>query len=258
MFPAIRVLEAQKKSVVHALNMVFPTTSGDVICHLDDDAWIPADYVLKVKRAYEADDKLGAYGGRDHLQLDDPKLANPPLARLVGRYRWFGRFVGNHHCGAQQSPVRVDSLKGVNLSFRRLAFPSMQIEPALEGMGAEAGWEVDVSQRVIQAGFYAVYDNDNYVLHYASPRPEFDNRMDLFSPAIPARIFNDSLIVAKFRPSIEIVTHAIMSFLIGSRVEPGLIWSVLLIPKYNWKVIKLPWLKVGFIWRGTLRGLSLR
>lgn len=254
----LRVLQAQKTSLVHAINMALSMVKGDIICHLDDDVWIPQDYILKIKRAYESNLNLGAYGGRDHLQLTNSRLANPPLARLVGTYRWFGRFVGNHHCGAQKSPVQVDSLKGVNLSFRRVAFPAMQIEPALEGKGAEAGWEVDVSQRVKQAGFQVVYDNDNYVLHYASPRLDFDDRTDIFSPAIPARVFNDSLIVAKFRPPIEIFASFVSDFLLGSRAKPGLIWSMLLIPKYGWKIIMWPWRMVSYMWQGTIRGLELR
>lgn len=256
--PSLQVLQIQKTSMIHAINTVLPMVGGDIICHLDDDVWIPPDYIQKIKRAYESNAKLGAYGGRDHLQLDDPRLANPPLAHLVGTYLWYGRIEGNHHCGVQDSPVRVDFLKGVNLSFRRTAFPAMQIEPALEGIGAEAGWEADVSQCIIVAGYDVVYDNDNYVLHYASPRVDFDDRTDLFLPIVTDRVFNDSLIIAKYRPMIEIITSCLVTFLIGSRFQPGLLWSLLLAPKHHWNVLKLPWRNVGFIWRGTIRGLKLR
>lgn len=256
--PTLQVIQAQKTSVVHAINLVLPMIKGDIICHLDDDAWIPQDYIMKIRKAYEANPRLGAYGGRDHLQLTNPRLANPPLARLVGTYRWFGRFAGNHHCGVQESPAQVDVLKGVNLSFRRVAFPAMQIEPALEGRGAEASWEVDICQCVKQAGFQVVYDNDNYLLHYASPRVDFDSRTDMFSPAIPPRVFNDALVIAKFRPPIEIFTSLTLSFLLGARAEPGLIWSLLLIPKHGWEVIRWPWRMASYKWQGTIRGLELR
>lgn len=258
-WPIVRVLAATKKSVIHAMNLGFSVAKGDIIGLLDDDVWIPATYVANVKNAFETDPGLGAYGGRDHLQLDEPWLANPAPARLVGTFLWYGRFEGNHHCGAQQSPMLVDSLKGVNLSFRRAAFSIMQIEPALEGQGAEVSWETDICQQVILAGYNVVYDNTNYVLHYASPRLESkDNRINVFASAVPARMFNDALIMAKFRPSIEVVTSILTTFLLGARTMPGIVWSLLLLPKFGPKVLGLPWRNARFIWQGTRRGYQLR
>jgi glycosyltransferase involved in cell wall biosynthesis len=185
----LKFFEAEKPSVIHSLNLGFSKAQNEIICLLDDDVWLPPDWSMKIREAFEANKKLGVFGGQDYLQTGGQHLINPPLARFVGIFKWYTH-IGNHHCGAQKSPVKVDVIKGVNLSFRRSSFIPMQIDPALEGQGAETCWEMDLCLRVGRAGFDIIYDNDNYVLHYWSPRLGFDNRNAVFSPAWPQRIFN--------------------------------------------------------------------
>jgi glycosyltransferase involved in cell wall biosynthesis len=258
--PALEVLKAERPSVVHAINLgLAHITREDVVCLLDDDVWLPEGWAARIASAYEADPQLGAYGGRDHLKLNQPDYDNPPLASIVGRFRWDGVLQGNHHCGAVVSPVQVDVIKGCNLSFRRAAFPAMQVEPALESQGAEVGWEVDICQRVIRAGYHIVYDNENYVLHYASPRPEYDDRSNLFSTAWGKRTYNESLMTAKYRPMKELVLLGVRNFLVGSRVQPGLVWGALLLTKHrSLKLLRLPWHYARLFRQGATDGLRLR
>lgn len=253
----MKFYEAERKSVIHSINLGFSKARNEIICLLDDDVWLPPDWSIKIKKAFEREEKMGAFGGRDRLQIDIPGLANPPLAKDVGIFNWSGH-KGNHHCGSQKSPVKVDVIKGVNLSFRRSAFACMQIEPALEGNGAETCWEVDICQRIILSGFYNLYDNNNYVLHFSSPRPSFDNRTDVFSAAWPKRIFNESFVMARFRPATEFFIWALRFFFIGTHVRPGIIWSIILFKTEGLKVLKLPWKNTVFMCRGVLNGLRKR
>ena len=257
--PEMQVIECKKPSVVHSLNTGLSSASGTIICLIDDDVWLPPDWALKISNAYKANSNLGAYGGRDHLQLsNEPHLSDPPLALTVGMFQWNGSLIGNHHCGSVNSPVGVDVLKGVNLSFRRDALPGMQIEQGLEGHGAETCWEVDICQRVKLAGYEVVYDNNNNVLHYASPRLNTDNRTDLFSPAWNGRLFNESLVIAKFRDSKELFFYSMRTLLVGYRLQPGLVWSVLLLPKYGVNVLKIPFSNARYLVKGIKFGFKRR
>ncbi|HEX8330746.1 MAG TPA: glycosyltransferase family 2 protein [Hymenobacter sp.] len=256
---ALLVVQAERPSVVHAINRGLALATGEVLCLLDDDVWLPETWAGRVTAAYTADAQLGAFGGRDRLKLNQPDCDNPPLAKVVGRFRWNGALQGNHHCGAVVSPVQVDVIKGCNFSFRRAAFPAMQVEPALESQGAEVGWEVDICQRVIRAGYHVVYDNEHYVLHYASPRPEYDDRSNLFSAAWGKRTYNESLMTAKYRSRRELVLLGLGSFLIGSRVQPGLVWGTLLLAKHrSLRVLGLPWHYARIFVQGASHGLRLR
>ncbi len=240
--PALTVLPATRRSVVHALNLGLARVTGDIVCLLDDDVWLPAEWAARIAGAFRADAGLGAYGGRDRLQVNDPKLANPPLASAIGRFRWDGALNGGHHCGSTVSPVHVDVLKGCNLSFRQAAFPAMEVDPGLESQGAEVCWEVDICQCIGRTGYGLLYDNDNYVLHYASARPADDDRGNMFLPAWAKRTFNEGLVTAKYRPLPELVLLGLRSFLVGTRMQPGLVWGALLLRKYpSWPVLKLPW-----------------
>lgn len=258
-WPVLIVLPATRRSVVHALNLGLPHATGDVVCLLDDDVYLPTGWAGRIAAAYQANATLGAYGGRDHLQSDDPELANPLPVNRVGRFRWDGVLFGGHHCGSIVSPVRVDVLKGCNLSFRRSAFPALGVDPALESHGAEVCWEVDLCQRIARAGYGLVYDNDNYILHYASPRPADDDRVNLFSKAWARRTFNEALVAAKYQPLSDIVLLGLRSFLVGTRRQPGLVWGALLLRKYpSWQLLRLPWHYASIFCKGAAYGWRRR
>jgi len=232
--------------------------SKEIICLLDDDVELPADWSIKIINAYKNNSKLGAYGGRDHLQTGEDRLDNPPAAKIVGTYTWDGRLFGNHHCGAEKSPMFVDLIKGANLSFRRIAFPIMKIDSNLEGLGAEICSEIDICLTIKKAGYQVVYDNDNYILHFAAPRLGDDNRHDLFSSKMPGRIFNESFTTGKFRSKFEIIMFFFRSLLIGTHIRPGIIRSVFLIKKHGLKVLKLPFVNIVFVLNGIKKGMQIR
>jgi glycosyltransferase involved in cell wall biosynthesis len=239
---SLKILHSEKASVIYALNIGLSETKGDIICLVDDDVWLPPDWASKIFVEFKNNDKTGGFGGRDHLQIQgQTHLSDPPLADQVGVYKWNGSLIGNHHQGVSHSPAKVDVLKGCNLSIRRSAFRSMMIDTNLISKGAETCWEIDICHQIKLAGYDLVYRNENYVLHYASPR-----------------VFNSSFIMSKYRSFAQVVMVSILSILVGSRLVPGLLWAVLLIPKFGVKTLILPWRYTKYTFKGIAQGYPLR
>jgi glycosyltransferase involved in cell wall biosynthesis len=222
-----RSLASSHCSVVESLNLGLAAATGEIVALTDDDAEAPDDWLKRMEGHYLADDKVGAVGGRDRLMLrDEPKLANPSPAVSVGQYNWYGWLSGNHSCGAVRSPLEVDSLKGVNFSFRQEAFPAKRIDQYLVFRGAEVGWEIDICQSIQQAGWKIIYDNEVHVLHHVGRRIAGDDRVEIATPMALRRAQNNSYLMAVYRPTIQAFLVLARSVLLGSRRQPGLAWGV--------------------------------
>lgn len=252
------ILEADKGSLVNALNIGLTNCSGDIICLTDDDVWLPNDWIKKIKKFYNFNKNVGAYGGPDKLiTVENYKISYPTQVPIVGKFRWYGA-VGNHHCGIIKSPASVDILKGVNLSFRRKALKELFIDQFLENRGAEICTEIEICQRIKLAGFRIIYDNNNYVIHYASKRSDEDNRNDVFSPLNHYRTFNMAYCYVKFRPFYEILIYFIREILVGSWEQPGIIRSIFMIKESGIKLLLLPFRKLIPLAKGFVSGANAR
>ena len=222
-----RSLPALRPSVVGALNLGLAEAKGDIIVLTDDDSEAPPFWLQRMERHYLADARVGAVGGRDRLVLPShPWLENPPPAKCVGQFNWYGLMLGNHHCGAVNSPLEVDMLKGVNLSFRRAAFPAGKIDSYLVSYGAEVGWEVDISLSIRQAGWRIIYDNDIWLRHHVGQRTEGDGRNEMTSAPALRRAQNTSYLSAVYQPFWQVVMVELRAALVGARFQPGLIWGM--------------------------------
>ncbi|WP_234736950.1 glycosyltransferase family 2 protein [Tellurirhabdus bombi] len=254
----LKILEAQKPSLVHSLNLGLAQISGEIVCLLDDDVFLPNDWSKKISNAYQLNSDYGAYGGVDRLQIEgDEALSNPSLATHVGVFRWNG-LIGNHHRGSLYSPANVDVLKGVNLSFRKSALDKLVVDLKLESQGAEVCTEIDICQRIKKNNYKVIYDNNNYLLHYASPRTSSDNRTNIFAYTIPKRLFNQAYVYAKYRTVYDILFFFIHTTFIGSRYQPGFLWSLILFKQHGLNVLKLPLVHAGSILRGFSDGFKRR
>ncbi len=219
-----RSIPAARPSVVEALNLGLAEARGDIIVMTDDDAEAPPVWLQRIEQWFLRDEKIGAVGGRDHLMLPDELwLANPPPAKHVGQFNWYGWLSGNHHCGVLKSPLEVDVLKGVNLSFRRMAFPKVIIDPYLISSGAEVGWEMDICLVIRQSGWKIIYDNDVFVRHHVGQRTAGDDRVEIASPAALRRAQNGSYLLAKHQPMGQTLAVVSRSVAVGSKRQPGLL-----------------------------------
>jgi cellulose synthase/poly-beta-1,6-N-acetylglucosamine synthase-like glycosyltransferase len=252
-----KYINEQRSSVICSLNTGIRASQGDIITLTDDDAAAPPNWLKLIEAHFLSDSKVGAVGGRDRLMYpDNPELSNPPPASRVGCFNLYGALVGNHHCGAKQSPCEVDVLKGVNLSFRRKAFLKGQISGQLIGYGAEVGWELDICLTIRKANWKIIYDNAVYVDHYAGNRLEGNKRQDGASASSLHDAQNMAYLHTVYLPIFSIFILFVRTTLIGSRFQPGLIrcWLDVLSGKLG--QVKIAFKVLVAYWIGTRLGLS--
>jgi GT2 family glycosyltransferase len=238
-----RLVVVDRPGVVAKMNALARAARTDLVVSLDDDATARPGWLDRIRTAFENDPALGGYGGRDVLPWDDPADRTP----YVGVIRWFGRVDGNHHRGT--GTVRdVHVLKGVNMAFRRDLYV---ISDRLSRGDTEAHWELDVSLRVLAAGWRVRYDPDLVVDHHVAERPTRPHRLDAAALAWESAR-NETAIVRAHRPG---AAYAVLAWglLVGAANAYGVAWAARAYRRGD----KRPWVVLGRSARGHLDGWRL-
>jgi glycosyltransferase involved in cell wall biosynthesis len=220
------VVVVRGEGVVAALNAGLEHVNADVVAFTDDDAAPRPDWLQRIEAHFAADAMLGGLGGRDwihqHGALEDGSES------VVGKIRWYGRAVGNHHLGTG-TPREVDTLKGVNMSFRTEALRGIRFDSRLRGSGAQVGNELGVSLAVKKRGWRLVYDPRLAVDHFPSVRHDEDRRNTFSTVAIRNAAFNESLLLSEYLALPQSVLFLLWALLVGTRGAPGIVqWLRLL------------------------------
>lgn len=253
----LRVIQSEKASVIHALNLGLQLSTQDILCLTDDDIELPEGWAKRIKKAFEENIEMGAYGGPDKLISDEHKdLAYNPV-KEVGVFKWNG-MVGNHHLGIVDSPAVVDVIKGVNFSFKRDTMDDLSIDTFLKDRGAEQCWEIDLIQKIQYNGFKVIYDNENFLFHYISQRQQYDKRRDVFSIINFTNAKNMAYVYAKFRPFNEVLFIVFYGLVIGTKIQPGVIRSIIMIKSHDLKVLVLPFKYINATFVGLFNGYRFR
>lgn len=210
--PSLRPVTVDTPGVVAAMTVGLSHTAAPLVAFTDDDAVPRADWLLRLS-THLADRRLGGVGGRDAIAgcVDRP-------TGDVGRLRWWGGHIGNHHLGT--GPVReVDVLKGVNVAFRAdaLALPAPGV---LRGGGAEAHWEILVCDHLRRQGLALLYDPDLVVDHRPGRRFDDDDRSTPSHGAVADKAHNQLMATAGLAPALRPV-HYLGGVLRGDRATPG-------------------------------------
>lgn len=221
------VVAVKAEGVVAALNAGLEHVSADVVAFTDDDAAPRADWLHRIEARFASDSTLGGLGGRDwiyqHGALEDGS------EEVVGKISWFGRAVGNHHLGTGM-PREVDTLKGVNMSFRTAALRGIRFDGRLRGSGAQVGNELGVSLAVKKRGWRLIYDPQLAVDHFPSVRHDEDRRNTFSTVAIRNAAFNESLLLSEYLAPPRDVLFLVWALLVGTRAAPGFLqWLRLLL-----------------------------
>lgn len=251
----LKVVKSEKASVVHALNLGLQESTQDILCLTDDDIELPEGWAKRIKKAYHENLDMGAYGGPDKLVNENDKAFNP--VKEVGMFKWNG-MVGNHHLGIIDSPAVVDVIKGVNFSFRRNSLDDLSIDTFLQDRGAEQCWEIDLIQKIQSNGLKVIYDNENFLWHYASHREGFDRRHDVFAAMNYNNIKNMAYVYAKFRPIHEVIFKIFHIAIKGSRIQPGLLRALTMVKAYGLKVLLVPFRNLKALFVGLVQGYRVK
>ena len=231
----IVVVKVEQPGQVLALNTGVAASRGDIVAITDDDAAPRRDWLMRIRRHFEEDERVGAVGGRDWLHFDSGTIEEN--AETVATITWYGRLVGNHHLGF--GPAReVNFLKGANMSYRRTAIKDLQFDPRLRGKGAQVCNDLAFSLAVRRRGWKVIYDPKVAVDHYPALRPEGDDRNSLRLDAIEDEAFNQYLALTNASSSVPGQGAACRwNDLVGNKMHPGYVHLLLGLLRRNADVI---------------------
>jgi cellulose synthase/poly-beta-1,6-N-acetylglucosamine synthase-like glycosyltransferase len=248
----LKVLTINVPGVVAAINLGFESASGEIISVTDDDAAPHPDWLQRIEAHFLADDCLGGLGGRDwtylNSQLQDATM-HPGASNLVGRVLWFGRTIGNHHLGAGE-PREVDILKGVNMSFRKVALAQLRCDERMKGTGAQVNFEIALSLSVKRNGWKLMYDSAVAVDHYPAQRFDEDQRYTFNAIAWANRSHNETVGLLDHLPLPQKIVYSIWAVLIGTREVFGFVQLFRFLPTEKGLAAQKWWASVQGRWQG--------
>jgi GT2 family glycosyltransferase len=216
---------------VHALNAGLAACRTDVLAIADDDTVAHPDWLARIFEHFVRDPRLGALGGRDRCH--DGQSFDESRRAPVGRISWYGRAVGNHHCG--YGPARdVDYLKGANMSYRAAAFAGLRFDARLRGTGAQPYEDAAFSLAVGRAGWRVGYDPAVLVDHYAAattlPRHYVGAHAVADVQGYRDFAFNNVVAYWDEFPAWRRMVFLIWSVVVGSRLLPGVVQAIRFTP----------------------------
>jgi GT2 family glycosyltransferase len=218
----IKAVLVSQPGVVAAMNAGLREAQGSLISFMDDDAVAPPHWLDVVVKHFELHPECGGVGGQDRLQTDDPRLSNPGPVKTVGSYSFFGRFSATHHCPVLEEYIVVDTLKGVNMTYRRDLIANLKIGDGLRGgYGPQVGHEQGFAAAVVRAGKECHFVRDAWVLHYISPRHENSERLDHTTQFERDASYNYAYTLGRYQPLRIVVAAFLWKIVIGSRFIPG-------------------------------------
>ena len=211
--PVVEVV-VEQPGVLAALRAGALRSTGGVVVFTDDDAVPRPDWLSRLLPHY-AEPSVGGVGGRD---VSRPLTTSPEVPSVqVGGISAWGRHTGFHDIGAGPA-VRVEVLKGVNMSFRRAA---LAIPLHLRGSGAEVHNELAISLWARSRGWELVYDPAAIVDHYHGPRFDSDQRSRPARDAISNEAYNLVFAMLSLAPGLT-ARRIAYGLMVGDRATPGL------------------------------------
>lgn len=216
------------EGVVAARNAGLAACRSDIIAFCDDDTCAHPHWVERILEHFARDPELGGLGGRDHCH--DGERFDDRRSDTVGRIRWYGRAIGNHHLG-HGAPRDVHFLKGANMSFRTEATVGLHFDVRLRGRKIQAHEDFSFSMAVRRAGWKLLYDPAVSLDHYAFRRDQ-TRRTYVASKSLGDaedyfdQCYNYSLALWDELPPARRVAFCVWSLLVGTRAHPGLLQTV--------------------------------
>jgi glycosyltransferase involved in cell wall biosynthesis len=248
----LKILTINVPGVVAAINLGFESVSGDIVSITDDDAAPHPDWLQRIENHFLADNCLGGLGGRDWMyinsQLQDA-TTHPGSSHIIGRVQWFGRMIGNHHIG-EGEPQEVDILKGVNMSFRKIALAKLRCDERMKGTGAQVHFEIPLSLSIKSNGWKLIYDSAVAVDHFPAQRFDEDQRHTFNSIAWANRSHNETVGLLDYLLLPQKIVYLIWAVLIGTREVFGFVQLFRFLPTEKGLAVEKWWASVQGRWQG--------
>jgi hypothetical protein len=157
--------------------------------------------------------------------------------------------IGNHHIG-EGEPHEVDILKGVNMSFRKIALPKLLCDERMKGTGAQVHFEIPLSLSIKSNGWKLIYDSAVAVDHYPAQRFDEDQRHAFNSIAWANRSHNETIGLLDHLPLSRKVIYLIWAVLIGTREVFGFVQLFRFLPTEKGLAFQKWWASVQGRWQG--------
>ena len=224
---AAGIVEVDRPGQVHALQAGTERAGGEVVAFLDDDAAPRPDWLATVAGHFASDLRIGGVGGPDRIVEHGRPLTG--AAATVGRLTPYGRLIGNHHLGVGAARD-VDTLKGVNMAFRRKLVLAVGFDPRLRGEGAQTCNDLALCLALRRGGWRLVYDPLAAVDHYVAPRHDKDQRHRFHPVARSDWVHNETLTVLDHLPAWRRPVYLAWAALVGNRAHFGLAQAARFLP----------------------------
>lgn len=199
---------------VQALNHGLTFVHSPLVAITDDDTQPRPDWLERILVRFD-DPTVGAVGGRDVIHWEGEILQGH--ATLVGRVRWYGRVIGNHHMTGVLQDVQF--LKGANMSYRRDTL--LGFDEHLAGDGPQVCNDMQVSLRVHVSGWRVVWDPSVAVDHFPAERSDEEHRLNPSLRAAANTVHNQTYVLLSLLTGWHRILTYLFSVLIGSQQAPG-------------------------------------
>lgn len=215
----LRLVSAGDLGASEARNRCLDQSCGDLIAMTDDDTIPRPGWLAQIHARFSADADLGGLGGPDWI--GGRETPDRYRAAEVGRIRWWGRRVGNHHRGSR-APVPVEWLKGANMTFRRDAIRGIRFGRQLRGNAAQFGEDFAVSLELASGPWKLAYDPAVAVDHFPGELPGVGDHRTLTDPvSLADASHNETVVLLGYLTPARRVAFLLWAALVGTRLLPG-------------------------------------
>jgi glycosyltransferase involved in cell wall biosynthesis len=160
-----RVVKELKTGLMNARHTGIITAKYDIVSFIDDDNWVEPGWVQKVFNLFEANNKMGACGGRNAAVFEN----------IIPT--WFDAFKESFAVGQQANKTgKIDKetgfLWGAGLSLRKSSWEALQkknyVNLTLDRQGniLSAGGDTELCYALRLLGYELYYDDDITLQHF--------------------------------------------------------------------------------------------
>ena len=143
-----------------ARNRGMENAKGEIFVFIDSDCTAPPEWLDSIKKAFQSDPDIMAYGGRD-----DAKIEFPPLLKAINHTMTSFLFTGGMRGGKKKRLAKFYP-RSFNMGIR------CELYKKIDGFGKlRHGQDIEFSNRIIRSGVKVAYIPEAVVYHRRRTSP---------------------------------------------------------------------------------------